>query len=42
MGQVSMQLLLQQIQGEPLSKMQHILDSELIVRDSCGGKGEKK
>jgi LacI family repressor for deo operon, udp, cdd, tsx, nupC, and nupG len=39
MGQVSMQLLLQQIQGVQVSKMQHILESELIIRDSCGGKG---
>jgi LacI family repressor for deo operon, udp, cdd, tsx, nupC, and nupG len=38
MGQLSMELLLQQIQGGPLSKMQHILESELIVRESCGGK----
>jgi LacI family repressor for deo operon, udp, cdd, tsx, nupC, and nupG len=39
MGQVSMQLLLQQIQGVQVSKIQHILESELIIRDSCGGKG---
>ncbi|QGQ45017.1 LacI family DNA-binding transcriptional regulator [Metabacillus sediminilitoris] len=42
MGQVSMQLLLQQIQGVQVSKIQHILESELIIRDSCGGKGKKK
>ncbi|WP_160724883.1 LacI family DNA-binding transcriptional regulator [Bacillus sp. USDA818B3_A] len=36
MGQTSMELLLQQIQGKPLSKMQYILDSELVIRESCG------
>ena len=39
MGQVSMKLLLQQIQGESLDKMQYILDSKLVIRESCGGKG---
>lgn len=36
MGQLSMKLLMQQIKGVPLDKTQYILDSELIVRESCG------
>ncbi|MBM7603800.1 LacI family repressor for deo operon, udp, cdd, tsx, nupC, and nupG [Metabacillus crassostreae] len=42
MGQKSMKLLLQQIQGKPMLKSQYILDCDLIVRDSCGGKIKEK
>jgi LacI family transcriptional regulator, repressor for deo operon, udp, cdd, tsx, nupC, and nupG len=36
MGKRSMELLLKQIKGEPLTKKQHVLDTKLIIRDSCG------
>ncbi|PFG15002.1 LacI family DNA-binding transcriptional regulator [Bacillus sp. es.036] len=38
MGKRSMELLLKQIKGEPLTKKQLVLDTKLIVRDSCGAK----
>ncbi|MFK3960747.1 LacI family DNA-binding transcriptional regulator [Pseudalkalibacillus hwajinpoensis] len=38
MGQRSMELLLKQINGETLTKKQHVLDTRLIIRDSCGHK----
>ncbi|MDQ0229241.1 LacI family DNA-binding transcriptional regulator [Metabacillus malikii] len=38
MGQLSMKLLLAQINGSVSEKTQYILESELIIRDSCGGK----
>ncbi len=38
MGQRSMELLLKQINGETLTKNQHVLDTRLIIRDSCGHK----
>ncbi len=36
MGKRSMELLLKQIKGEALTKKQHVLDTKLIIRDSCG------
>jgi len=36
MGKRSMELLLKQIKGEPLTKKQLVLDTKLIIRDSCG------
>ncbi|MDQ0482470.1 LacI family DNA-binding transcriptional regulator [Guptibacillus hwajinpoensis] len=36
MGKRSMELLLKQIKGEPLEKKQHVLDTKLIIRESCG------
>jgi len=42
MGQKSMKLLLQQIQGVPLLKAQYILECDFIVRESCGGKSNEK
>ncbi|WP_175638679.1 LacI family DNA-binding transcriptional regulator [Metabacillus schmidteae] len=42
MGQKSMKLLLQQIQGVPLLKEQYILECDFIVRESCGGKRKEK
>ncbi|MGE6203893.1 LacI family DNA-binding transcriptional regulator [Guptibacillus hwajinpoensis] len=38
MGQRSMELLLKQINGETFTKNQHVLDTRLIIRDSCGHK----
>ncbi|WP_283153461.1 LacI family DNA-binding transcriptional regulator [Guptibacillus hwajinpoensis] len=38
MGERSMELLLKQINGETLTKKQHVLDTRLIIRDSCGHK----
>ncbi|MDO6657771.1 LacI family DNA-binding transcriptional regulator [Anaerobacillus sp. 1_MG-2023] len=38
MGQRSMELLLKQINGETLTKKQHVLDTRLIIRESCGYK----
>ncbi len=38
MGQKSMNLLLLQMQGKPIVKSQYVLECELIVRESCGGK----
>ncbi|WP_347548561.1 LacI family DNA-binding transcriptional regulator [Pseudalkalibacillus hwajinpoensis] len=36
MGKRSMELLLKQIKGEPLTKKQHVLDTKLVIRESCG------
>ena len=36
MGKRSMELLLKQLKGETLTKKQHVLDTKLIIRDSCG------
>jgi LacI family transcriptional regulator, repressor for deo operon, udp, cdd, tsx, nupC, and nupG len=37
MGEKSMELLLAQIRQEYIKKKQHVLDTKLIIRDSCGG-----
>jgi len=36
MGKRSMELLLQQIHGEKLTKIKHVLNARLTIRDSCG------
>ncbi|TKD70820.1 LacI family DNA-binding transcriptional regulator [Pseudalkalibacillus hwajinpoensis] len=36
MGKRSMELLLKQINGELLTKKQHVLDTQLVIRESCG------
>ncbi|WP_226654869.1 LacI family DNA-binding transcriptional regulator [Pseudalkalibacillus hwajinpoensis] len=38
MGKQSMELLLKQIKGDSLKKKQLVLDTKLIIRDSCGSK----
>lgn len=38
MGKRSMELLLQQIHGEKLTKIKHVLNARLRIRDSCGFK----
>ncbi|MDP4552645.1 LacI family DNA-binding transcriptional regulator [Alkalihalobacillus macyae] len=40
MGKRSMELLLKQIKGEPLEKKQHVLDTKLIIRESCGSQNQ--
>lgn len=41
MGKKAMELLLQQINGEDMPKKQHVLESQLIIRESCGAKSQK-
>lgn len=41
MGKKAMELLLQQINGEEMPKKQHVLESELIIRESCGSQNKK-
>lgn len=38
MGKRSMELLLQQINGEKITKIKHVLSTKLTIRDSCGFK----
>jgi len=38
MGKRSMELLLQQINGEKLTRLKHVLNARLTIRDSCGSK----
>ncbi|TLS38688.1 LacI family DNA-binding transcriptional regulator [Pseudalkalibacillus caeni] len=38
MGKKAMELLLEQMQGVVHTKIQHVLDTNLVIRDSCGAK----
>ncbi|MDQ0223927.1 LacI family DNA-binding transcriptional regulator [Metabacillus niabensis] len=38
MGELSMRLLLDQIRGNSQMKSQYILESDLVIRESCGGR----
>ncbi|MGG1575033.1 LacI family DNA-binding transcriptional regulator [Fictibacillus sp. NRS-1165] len=41
MGKKAMELLLEQINGIEMGKRQHVLENELIIRESCGANFQK-
>ncbi|ELK48461.1 LacI family DNA-binding transcriptional regulator [Halobacillus sp. ACCC02827] len=42
MGKRAMELLLKKLNGEEVTKMEHLLSDELVIRESCGAKQQKK
>lgn len=37
-----MELLLKKLNGEEVTKMEHLLSDELVIRESCGAKQQRR